>query len=57
MHVDDAQIHQPFINKHTKHREILQESSDSKPNLDCNYDFQTDLAPNGIPIDSKSIGK
>jgi len=35
----------------------LSESCSSKPNLDCNYHFPIDLAPNEIPIGAKSIGK
>ena len=28
-----------------------------KPNLDCNYTYQIDLAPKCIPLGAKSIGK
>ena len=28
-----------------------------KPNLDCNYTFPIDLAPNGLPFVANSVGK
>ena len=39
------------------HREIFSESCSTKLNLDCNYTFHIDLAPNRIPFNAKSIGK
>ena len=37
--------------------DFFSESCYSKSNLDCNYTFLIDLAPNGIPYDVKSIIK
>ena len=39
------------------HREIFLESNSMEPNLDCNYTFPIDLAPNGLPVGAKSIEK
>ena len=38
------------------HGEIFSKSCKSKPNLDCDYHFPTEITPNGIPIGAKSIG-
>ena len=38
-------------------REIFPKSGCSNPNLDRNYFFQMNLAPKGIPLCAKSIGK
>ena len=32
------------------HREIISESGEIRPNVDCNYRFPMDLPPNGFPI-------
>ena len=37
--------------------QIVPDSCQLKPNLDCNYTSQIDLAPKGISFDVKSIGK
>ena len=37
-------------------RTLFRNFISSKPNLDCNYTFPNDLAPNGISFGSKSIG-
>ena len=39
------------------HREIFSDYTKIKPNLNCNYHFPNDLAPNGSPFGTKSIGK
>ena len=38
------------------HSENFSESCLSKLNLDCNYTFPIDSAPNGIPLGVTSIG-
>ena len=37
--------------------EHISESCEIKPNLDCNYTVEIDLAPNGILFRAESIGK
>ena len=32
------------------HREIISDSCQIKLNLDCDYNFQIDLAPKGVPF-------
>ena len=46
-----------FVLGPTAHSKIFSESCYIKPNLDCNYHFQIDLAPSGTPFGAKSIGK
>ena len=41
----------------TTRRQLFSQSGLIEPNFDCNYPFSVDLAPNGIVLGAKSIGK
>ena len=43
----------PIVDVPIHTREIFSESSNTNQNLNCNYPFPIDLAPNGIPFRSK----
>jgi len=46
-----------FLLNISTHREFNFVSCNIKPNLDGNYTFPIDLAPNGFPFGAKSIDK